>query len=116
MQRPPDLAGAWEALDHKGDEVKRAAVALAAASALVVAGVASAVSWQTPVGTNVVADAVFAGGGYSGPAGSDQAGPRNVPEWPLQREPVGVLDRGEARHGDADRQLEDRLREVQHLL
>ena len=55
--------------------MKRAAVALAAASALVVAGVASAVSWQTPVGTNVVADAVFAGGGYPVPPGATKPDP-----------------------------------------
>ena len=52
----------------------------------------------------------------SGPAGRDQARSRNLPERALQRKPLRVLDRGQARHRDADRQLEDLLREVQHLL
>ena len=52
----------------------------------------------------------------SGPAGRDPARSRNLPERALQREPLRVLDRGQARHRDADRQLEDLLREVQHLL
>ena len=34
------------------------------------AGAASAVSWQTPVGTNVVADGVISGGGYPVPPGA----------------------------------------------
>ena len=39
----------------------------------------------------------------SGPGGRDEARSRHLPERPLQREPVGVLDRGEAWHRDADR-------------
>ena len=55
--------------------MKRAAVALAAASALVMAGAVSAVSWQTPVGTNVVADGVITGGGYPVPPGATRPDP-----------------------------------------
>ena len=55
--------------------MKRAAVALAALSALVMSGAGSAVSWQTPVGTNVVADGVITGGGYPVPPGATRADP-----------------------------------------
>ena len=39
------------------------------------AGAASAVSWQTPVGTNVVADGVITGGGYPVPPGATRPDP-----------------------------------------
>lgn len=55
--------------------MKRTAVALAAASALVLTGVASAVSWQNPVGANVVADNVIVGGGYPVPPGATKPDP-----------------------------------------
>ena len=38
-------------------------------------GAASAVSWQTPVGTNVVADGVITGGGYPVPPGATRPDP-----------------------------------------
>ena len=53
----------------------RAGVVLAAASALVMVGAASAVSWQTPVGTNVVADGVITGGGYPVAPGATRPDP-----------------------------------------
>ena len=96
--------------------MKRAAVALAAASALVMAGAASAVSWQTPVGTNVVADGVITGGGYPVPPGATRPDPGTCRSGLLQREPLRVLDRGQARHRGPGRQLEVLLRQVQHLL
>ena len=55
--------------------MKRVAIALAAASALILAGAASARSWQTPVGTNVVADQVITGGGYPVPPGATKPAP-----------------------------------------
>src|SRR4030095_10407094 len=60
---------------RRGDEVKRVVIALAAASALVLTGAASAVSWETPVGTNVVADNVIVGGGYPVPPGATKPDP-----------------------------------------
>src|SRR5262245_57179333 len=48
----------------KGGQLKRVAIALVVAGALVCSGAASAAPWQVPVGTNVVADNVIVGGGY----------------------------------------------------
>jgi hypothetical protein len=53
--------------------VRRVVVFLAAA-AFVCTGAASA-AWQTPVGTNVVADNVIVGGGYPVPAGATRPDP-----------------------------------------
>jgi hypothetical protein len=55
--------------------VRRLLAALAAASGLMVAGVASAAPWETPVGTNVVADAPITGGGYPVPPGATRPEP-----------------------------------------
>jgi hypothetical protein len=50
-------------------------LALALATAALVAPAAAEAAWDTPVGTNVVADAPIAGGGYPVPAGATKPEP-----------------------------------------
>src|SRR5215212_709984 len=51
------------------------AILLAVAVVLIFAASAPAARWSTPVGSNVVADAVIAGGGYPDPPGSTKPQP-----------------------------------------
>src|SRR3954453_6944556 len=50
--------------------MKSIALAAGLAAAISCTGVASAATWDTPVASNVVADAVISGGGYPVPPGS----------------------------------------------
>src|SRR6478672_9591017 len=50
--------------------MKSIALAAGVAAAISCTGVASAATWETPVATNVVADAAIRGGGYPVPPGA----------------------------------------------
>ena len=68
------IPGAWESSIPRGAKVKGLVLVTALAASVAFAAPASA-DWNTPVGTNAVADAPIAGGGYPVPPGATKPDP-----------------------------------------
>ena len=82
-----------------------------------VSGAPSSSGWSASVSfTNVVASSPTTGGGYPVPPGSRVPRRRDLPRRPVQREPLRVLARGQARNRGPRRLVEVLLRQVLDLL